>query len=434
MRRQLGNVELAQAITNEHYPFNAVVILRFSRGPRPGDLRKALAYLQGRHPLLSMGIVREKKKWFFHSDSVPAIPLVELPRKDENHWQQIAEDELNTTLDFQTGPLLKVTYLVSPGKEGPGELLFNFHHAAVDGSSATRLLDECLSLCEKLERGESLDAPEMKELLPPAEAFFPRSYKGLRAKIKIMGFMLRQVGDEIAYRLATRKSRKAPIHLEGRGKITHFMLSGESTASLVKICRRWRMTLNNVLSTAIMQAVHQQLYENRPTLFRHFSFADLRPYLVPPVQEGYLGSYFSMMRFTVPMDSRESTGQAAGRFQKLTYGAQKKGDKFPAHLTSAGMLKALFRMRSFRMGTTALSYTGPVLLARSFGNIALDHLHVFTSNFVLGPEYTAQARLFDNRLYWDMLYLDSDMEQEKALKIAQNIQTQLEDFIKKGEE
>lgn len=433
MRRELGNVELAQALTNQYYPFNAVVVLRFSRGPRPGDLKKALAYLQGHHPLLSMGIVREKKKWFFHSDGVPAIPLVELPRKDENHWQLAAEDELNTTLDYQTGPLLKVTYLVPSGQEGYCELLFNFHHAAVDGTSATRLLDECLSLCEKLEQGESLDAPEMKELLPPAEAFFPTAYKGLRAKIKVMGFMLGQVGDEIAFRMATRKSRKAPIYHEGRGKITHFMLSKESTAALIKVCRRRRMTLNNVLSAAIMQAVHQELYENRPTLFRHFSFADLRPYLKPPVQEDYLGSYFSMMRFTVPMDSRNSTGETADRFHKLTYKAQKKGHKFPAFLTSSGMMATLLRMRSFRMGTTALSYTGPVLLDKQFGPINLDHVHVFTSNFVLGPEYTAQARLFDNRLYWDILYLDCDMPREKALKIAANIQSLLEVVVKKGD-
>lgn len=40
---------------------------------------------------------------------------------------------------------------------------------------------------------------------------------------------------------------------------------------------------------------------------------------------------------------------------------------------------------------------------------------------VLGPVYTAQVRIFSGQLWWDIVYLDSDMDEEMASKVAQEI-------------
>jgi hypothetical protein len=70
------------------------------------------------------------------------------------------------------------------------------------------------------------------------------------------------------------------------------------------------------------------------------------------------------------------------------------------------------------MGTTALSYTGPSRLPRRFGSIEVSSPEVFISNLTLGPEYTAQARLADGELFWNIVYLDCDMDRATADRIS----------------
>ena len=45
----------------------------------------------------------------------------------------------------------------------------------------------------------------------------------------------------------------------------------------------------------------------------------------------------------------------------------------------------------------------------------------------LGPEYSGLVRLFRGELWWDILYLDSDMDAAGAQLIADDMQTILEE-------
>ena len=54
---------MAEAICNEAYAFNAVIILRITNGPSEETLRILLPVLQRRQPLLGVHIHKEKN-WF----------------------------------------------------------------------------------------------------------------------------------------------------------------------------------------------------------------------------------------------------------------------------------------------------------------------------------------------------------------------------------
>jgi hypothetical protein len=82
------------------------------------------------------------------------------------------------------------------------------------------------------------------------------------------------------------------------------------------------------------------------------------------------------------------------------------------------MMRPILRQRRQRMATTALSYTGPARLPRRFGSIEVSSPEVFISNLTLGPEYTAQARLADGELRWNIVYLDCDMDRATADRIS----------------
>ncbi len=425
--RELGIMEKAQALTNEVFPFNAVVVLRVANGPSEETLRKVLNILQRRFPLLRVHIRKEKKRYFFESQGTPAIPLKVVNREKGTDWQQVVEEELNRTIDFLKGPLVRLTYITGPARESESEIVITFHHAIIDADSGTNLAHEMLTLCTSL-----ASAGEFRTLepIPPVENFFPPAYKGIRRMGNIFRFLLRQVGDEFLYRLRSRGSRKAPIHTAGRCKILPVKLSKETTGALCKGARRKRITLNSLMEAAILMAVHKHIYQGKGVPLRSFSMADLRPYLVPPLSEKHLGSYFAMMRFSVRMKENPRVWDLAGEINDLMYASVKRGDKFAFNLLSAQMMKALLKFKAFRMATTAVSYTGPVKLEKVYGKTAVKDIHVFISNFVLGPEYTAAVRLFNRQFYWDILYLDSDMGFEEAKVLADEIVNLMEAAVK----
>lgn len=416
----MGNMETAQASTNEYFPFNAVIVLRLKNGPSAQMLRATFSALQRRHPLLTVHIRREKGRYFFVSDGISEIPLKEVARLSSRHWQQVVEEELNRKFDVSTGPLVRCFYLTGPDSKEESELILSFQHAIMDAASAASLLPEILSLCREV---------EPLPLLPPVQDLFPPAFKGLRRKWKSLSFFRRQLGDEFRYQLGTRGRRKAPIHPSGQCKILPLKLASGTTAALGKGCRKKRVTLNSLLTAAMLMAVHRHLYDGLPLPLRHIHMADLRPYLTPPLEALHLGSYFSMMRFTVGLEENPAVWELAAKVNDTTYAALKRGDKFCANLFSARLMGMLFRFKAFRMAATAMSFTGPVTLARNYGNTEVQEIHAFVSNFVLGPEYTAQVRLFNGRLCWDILYLDSDMDAKQAGIIADEIFTILESAV-----
>ena len=108
------------------------------------------------------------------------------------------------------------------------------------------------------------------------------------------------------------------------------------------------------------------------------------------------------------------------------YRALKQGDKFLASRMSESLIKMFVGMKSMRMGATALNYSGAVPLQTQYGEINVKGLHAFLSSFNLGPEVSVQARLFNNELWMDFMFLETDMEKEMAKKIVEEVRVILE--------
>ncbi len=433
IRRPLGAMEKAQAITGQYYPFNVVAVLKMVNGPLPEQLESAANLLLNRHPILNACILHEKNSFFFQFNLVKKIKVNQIHRRDKNTWQKVAEEQLNTPFDSSDNALMRLHYVLGKNESGKNdsgksEIIVTFHHVVIDAASGSYLVDELLTLCAKEKPEFENNKQKPDDLTPPAEFFFPSSYQGVRRKFNNLIYMMRMMKDELSYRLQTINTPKAPIHPSGHGKIITMVLSKETTTLLWKQAKKTRITIKNIFDAALLMVIHKHLYARTSMPLRFFTFADLRPFLKPPLTPGKIGSYFSMLRYTTKMTKNQSLTELASRIQKQVYTSLKRGDKFAAHLQSPGIMKALLRFKSFRMGNTAVSYIGQVNIQPSYGNITINHMHVFTSNFVLGPEYTAQTRLFQDRFYWDIVYLDSDMDENKATIIAEEIEAVLQKF------
>ncbi|MCP4426700.1 MAG: hypothetical protein GY803_19580 [Chloroflexi bacterium] len=415
MKQRLGSIEQMWALAGEFSGFAAVSVLHLQNGPDPDTLRQALNQLQRRQPLLQAKIeVKNRRFYFAFPPNVPPIPLQIAARQDGEQWRQAATEALNQTLDIGVAPLMRCVYLYQPEPDTTVDLIFIYHHAIIDAVSSLNFYEQLLSLCAGLD----VDLSPLPSL-PSADALFPPEAQGLRRLGKILGYMGRQMTDEWQFqRRLGKNARVPPIPPTANGRTLTRQLDEETTKALVRQSRRHRATMYTVLSTAMLLAVHKHLYQSQKRPLRALTFTDLRPFLNPPVANEYLGCYISMLRHTINLDGRPDFWATVRAFQESAARLTQYGEKYASPLMGKHILKMLIRYQPFRMGATAVSYIGPVKLKPAYGSTQITGLHGFISNNQLGPEYSAFGKILFGQLSWDILYLDTDMDEATAVIIA----------------
>jgi hypothetical protein len=421
-RRQLAGLEHAMRITDDVVPFNVVIVLRLDGELAPSALRSALDALQRRHPLLRATLLTAKKKPFFQFDTAGPIPLEVCERPTPESWIAVAEEELGRRINLVAGPLVRCRYLLG---RSCGDLVITFQHVIIDATSVVRLIGDLLSLCAGRAPGNDGDTAEEGRL--PASALFPSGYTGMGFARSLAAFMGRQMADEIWFRWHSRGVRKPPIAETGNCRILPIQFPAALTSALIQASRRRRITLNSILGAGLMAAVQRRLYRSRRAPLRHLVFADLRPRLSRTLPERMLGCFLTMVRFTVMVERAGDIWALARDMQEATLRAERAGERYLAFRLSPGMIKIILHQRLFRWCATAFSYSGAPNLPVDYGSFELKGLHAFPSNWTTGPEYSALARLFRGELWWDILYLDCDMDAAEAKEIAREMRTILEE-------
>jgi NRPS condensation-like uncharacterized protein len=427
-KRLLAGIEHSLTLSNEFSPFNVVCVLKIE-GPLGAErLRAAFEALQKKHRLLRARIVSEKGRYYFAWDNVGPVPVTCIERNSADDWVGAAQDELDRRMDISAGPLLRCLFLQDTSEPGSAsEIILTLNHTILDASSAVPLLREFLRACSN----ESFDhGPEVvHEGAVAAPSLFPDHLTGLGYARAVASFMFRQMADEARYKWRTRGCRKPPIMDAGRNRILPRVLSTELTEALVRATRRERITMNAILTAALMLAVKRRLYPSKDTPFRNITFADLRPYLRVPQPGSMMGCFMGMCRLTIQMQDYPDFWKLARELNDAIYRSNRQGERFLSNALSPGMMKMIIRMKSMRMGTTAISYAGPVTLEDSGSPIQVRGLHAFTTNMTIGPEFSALARLFKARIWVDYLYMDSDMDPETAGRIADECARVLGDAV-----
>jgi len=206
-----------------------------------------------------------------------------------------------------------------------------------------------------------------------------------------------------------------------RGHILSIQIPERMTESFAQRARREGVTLNSALNAAMMLALNRSLYAGQETPMRTFTFADLRPYVKPPLDNGELACYVSMLRYTVTVSGGLELWALARSLHEKIYSSLKSGDKFVAAVMAEPLMKLVTRLSSFRMSATGLNYNGVSPVQESYDRIKVAGLHGFVSAYDLGPEFSAQAQIFNGELCWDFIYLEADMSQDEARGIVEEI-------------
>jgi len=423
MKRELGKFERALLIADAHAPFHRVSVLRLEGAPSPQIVRNALRVLQDHHPFLSAGLLVEQGHYYFVNLVDPMLPFHVLPRWNDGHWVDIAEVELGNRINTFTAPLFRCTYLYDSTHER-AEIILTIHLTIADSASTARIMHEFLQVCASLRDEKTVPVSGQAPLADAAETRFPSAFRGLRLSLRTLRYALTQLADEISYRMQTREKRVPPLHTKPtRGHIHCIQLPEDLVDELSRRARLEKLTLDSVLNAAMLLAVNRELYAGQPLPMRTISFANLRPYVKPPLSNQELASYTSMLRYTVQVEGGLDFWQLARDLHTRIYSSLKSGDKFVANILAEELIKLVTRRRSSRVSATALNYNGVVPVQPSYGAMKVTGIHMFVSAYDLGPELSAQAQLFTDQLFWDFVYLDADMTRDEAIAITEEIRT-----------
>lgn len=424
MGRELGGFERAQALTAESYAYNVVAALRLRGRPEAARLEAALAALQRRHPLLRSRVDRRGGRWRFEIVDGAPIPLRRLERSGGDGWRAAAAEEVNRPIASDAAPLARCVLVASRSDEAGSEVLLSLHHAIVDAVSVATVCRELLAAC-----GGAATPPAVAaaELPPRPEERFPRRFRGLARIPALAAFLARQAAGEVAFVWRTRGLGSPVPAAPARCELLSRALGESATAALLRRCRRERVPVNSALNAALLLAVQRHRRGGRATALRHFAFPDLRPYLEPPMGPEPVGSYMVIQRFTQRLRRDERFWELARRHGEALHRSFRRGEKFLFSLAIAPMMRMILGLGRLRMGSAALSYTGPLGFPDEFGELGIRGVHAFVTNPPIGAEVAAQARLFRGRLWWDFTYLDADMDAAGAATIAADILFRLEE-------
>jgi amino acid adenylation domain-containing protein/non-ribosomal peptide synthase protein (TIGR01720 family) len=259
----------------EHY--NQALLLAMERvdpalgpGARGLLLRRALAYLMTHHDALSLRFAApagEEAPWIQVSGEVVTAPClqIDLAALAEDRQRSVLEAaaaRLEASLDLRHGPLLRVA-LFTLGGDQRDRLLWVIHHLVVDGVSWRILLEDLETAWRALAAGRPV------ELLPKTTSF-RRWAEHLAARAHDPALCAE--GPFWLERLALGASPLPVDFATGPDDVASsrtamVALSAEETRLLLREApRAYRAQINDVLLTALVEAIASQTGERRLVL------------------------------------------------------------------------------------------------------------------------------------------------------------------------
>ncbi|MCP5046973.1 MAG: hypothetical protein GY940_07355 [bacterium] len=431
MSRELSSVEHVLYLIDQEASLSFVMVARGSGDLSKPVLRQALDMVQEKHPPLRWRIQeRDGKSPIFATTGVPRIPLRIVKRKDDRHWVEVAEDEMNGTFPWDTGPLMRVVML-----EGPGhcDLLFNCCHIASDAASGVTVVRDTLTFAGKLSRGEAIDP--VQSLHEP-----PSSLGALKKDLEYP-----PEPSEAADSSGTDQHKTVEltpnIDIPPEQAVTRIIpgiLPKDYTKKLVARCREEKTSVHGALCAAYFQAVVEFSQRNRdkkePRMIGCISPVDMRPHFsVPPGDD--IGYYICFGVHNQLIDTGENAFWSAARTVKESLMIEiKYGRDIAATRGVGGLLESKDTgLRMVRDGVSANPPTiatnmGRVNIPDQYGDLKLEELHFPVAIHGLSVT-TIAVTTFHGRMVINFLYSSPFFSKEEGQMMADSMMKRLKNAL-----
>ena len=383
-------------------------------------LRRALAAVQRRHPLLRVHVPRVGHD--FLSDGTGPVPLRVVERDSEDRWQRVFEEELNAPIPYGAHPLIRAV-LLTEGHSPDHELVLISSHAIIDGAAGVSLLRDIMNACVAAREGRT-DPDESLEPAPPLEALLPAWMveKRVRPRFRVSGIL--PIDRRVAP--SDRKSR-----------VVFRVVDAEETARLSAKGREQGCTINAALCAAGLRACREVSRGDQELGLS--TNVSLRERLEPPVGVDHLGTYISSVhthhRVASGSDfwplAREIKNAIALAIERVEYLENVDTIRWGwvARLVARHLLP---RMRSGRLHALNLTNVGRIPYEAEFGPFRARAYFAASSQHRVGSSMQVAVQTLGGAMCIAFVYADPILLPARGEQFVEAFEAQLRGALEGG--
>lgn len=339
VRRTLRPSERCYWIAELTSPINVVARVQL-RGHLPaGMLERAATALAAEHPMLRVSITTDADGTnpAFTAAAGP-IPIRRVTA-DDLGWESSAEYELNTALDRQRGPLVRIVDIRLNSPDETHELLLTVSHIIADALTAMSLLQRLVEYAGELAPIEGDRHPvESRAQTGTTEDLLPARYRGIRA-LAVFGATGLAV---LSAMTLARPCRLVPetnvIPAQRRTRVVRRTLTSKEVDALVRRCRAEGVTVHGALTAAMLMAIGPVAAQRDSGRVFLGTTINIRQELNPPVPADAVGAYVSIIQSMLPFGGRHDLWSVARRVNR-SIGRRRR---FGQHLALIYAMRYLF--------------------------------------------------------------------------------------------
>ncbi|MBD2437825.1 phthiocerol/phthiodiolone dimycocerosyl transferase family protein [Nostoc sp. FACHB-110] len=419
VNRQLTPIEEGLEIINQTGgSFNVVTISRIIGCLDEEILRKALAIVQLRHPLLNARIVNSLNRLCFEAGAIQ-IPLRSV---HSQHWQEVVIAEMNEKI-ASDAVLARCILVKSPSDNQINYLITILHHAISDGLSSVQLHSELLTYCQKITDGELVNSVESLPVLPPIAELLPESMQGWRGKIKGIFSLLNLQFKHLWYRPKALKFEQCVPIESRRCGLVHRQLDKELTEKLVDFCRQEKTTVQGALCAALMFAAANQIsgYERKDVCLSCWSYVNLRQRLRSLVSENNLNVLISSITSFHTLNSKTTFWDLAREVRQNLIAGLNSDNLFSIIMMYKQVIKFLLTQPNHAPASVSVTNIGKVKIPKFYGQLELEQISFLPAQGVFGGVVSLAVSTFDSKMNLNFTFSLPAISQNSMEKLADNL-------------
>ncbi len=416
MNRLLAPTEHLMWLSYQNRPENVILCAEVTGELSVNQLTEVLEWLQRRHSRLNIRIVTDQNNQpRFISQDVPPIPLRVLNRQGDDHWHQVAEEELLCPLPENTGPLLRVLLLES---SEISNLIVTFHHAIGDGLSGVYLMRDILQGV-----GEPDSDRQLLPDLPPIDRLIPQITEDSLEQNPNS-----QTKTELGENLSPIANTNDDLS-DSPPRLLYWTISPQETTQLVNKCREEQTTVYGALCAAFLLGIAAERNVSQETALKCHSPMNLRQYLNPPIGENF-GEYIARPTISYRLSKNSRFWDLARSVKQELDRVVTEGKLFEDVLAAKTLLSKSFdrgeRSIDFRdklETDIAITNLGRLNIPDRFGSLELQELYLTVTGTKKLPIGIGVATV-KNKMCFTFRYLEyllSDGNAENLKTVAMQI-------------